>query len=165
MPKAVICMANTQTQAQVIIDRLERAGVAPGEVSLVMPDNSSRYGFCPNSPELLGLLRNPGRIVMSGYGFFVVAGPLCSLMHASAHATAAGLVGALTDFGLEESKASDYQQRVKLGGILILFHTSHNDEALRIQEILENTDGEEILIFGEGDFFEMDFAHWQGKSY
>lgn len=156
MPKAVICMAKTQTQAQIIIDRLEHAGIEPDDVSIVMSDHSSRFGFPPNSENLLRLLKGVGRIVIAGAGFFVAAGPLLKAIQDSPQSTSAGVAGALIHFGLPEHEASRHQELVQLGAILIAFHTSNNDEAQRIREILENTDGEDISVIGEEDLADMD---------
>ena len=152
MPKAVICMAKTQTQAQIIIDRLERAGIEPDDVSIVMSDDSSRFGFPPNSESLLALLKGVGRIVIPGVGFFLVAGPLLKAIQDSPQSTSAGIAGAMVHFGLPESKANSHQELVQSGAILICFHTSNNDEAQRIHEILDNTDGEDVSVIGEEDF-------------
>lgn len=157
MPKAVICMAKTQTQAQIIIDRLEHAGISPDDVSIVMSDHSSRFGFSPNSDVLLALLKSVGRIVIPGVGFFVAAGPLLNAIQYSPQSTSAGVAGALVHFGLPEFEASRRQELVQSGAILISFHTSNNDEARRIREILDNTDGEDISVIGEEDLAERDF--------
>lgn len=164
MPKAVICMAKTQTQAQIIIDRLEHAGIPPDDVSIVMSDHSSRFGFSPNSEALLALLKGVGRIVIPGVGFFIAAGPLLKTIHESPHTTSAGIAGALVSFGFPEYEASRHQELVKSGALLIAFHTTNNDEAERIREILENTDGEGITVIGEEDLINMDFYSYSKNS-
>ena len=155
MPKTVICMASTQTQAQAIVNRLEHAGIAANDISIVMADHSGRYGQAPNSESLLGLLEGVGRIVIPGAGFFIAAGPILSAIHDTPQSTLDGVAGALMGFGLPEYEASRHQNMIKAGGILICFRTPDNDEAWRIREILDNTDVEDISIVGEEDLSDM----------
>lgn len=149
MPKAVICMAKTQTQAHTIINRLQYAGIAPVDISIVMPDHSGRYGQLSNSEALLGLLAGTGKIVIPGAGFFIAAGPILIAIQNTPKSTLEGVPGALVSFGLPEYEASRLQDLIKSGAILISFHAPDNDEAQRIREILDNTDVEDISIVGE----------------
>lgn len=151
MPKAVICMTKTQNQAHAIINRLEHAGIASVDISIVMSDHSGRYGHMANSEALVGLLSGVGKIVMPGAGFFVAAGPILTAIHNTPKSTLEGVAGALVGFGLPEYEASRLQDMVRSGAILISFHTPDNDEAHRIREILDNTDVEDISIVGEED--------------
>lgn len=152
MPKAVICMASTQTQAQIIINRLQHAGIEADNISLVMSDQSTRYGQPANLTSLLTLLKNVGRLVIPGVGFFLAAGPLLAEVQKTPDSTHDGVAGALVKFGLAEDEARRYQDMVKSGEILITFHAPDKDEAQRIREILDNTDGECVSIIGEEDF-------------
>lgn len=158
MPKAVICMAKTQTQSQVIISRLQHAGIAPDDISIVMSDHSGRYGQLPNSEALLSLLKGVGKIVIPGAGFFVAAGPILTAIRDTPQSTLEGVAGALVSFGLAEYEASRLQDLARSGAILIVFHTPDNDEARRIREILDNTDVEDISIVGEEDL--TDTGHY-----
>lgn len=151
MAKTVLCMAKTQAQAHTIIDRLEHAGIESKDVSLVMADHSVKYGHVPNSEDLLKLLTGIGKITMPHAGFFVVAGPLLTVIRDTPKSTLEGVAGALVHFGFPEYEASRLQDMVKSGAILLSFHTPDNDEANRIREILENTDAEDISIAGEED--------------
>lgn len=156
MPKAVICTAKTQSQAQPIVNRLEHAGIAPDNISIVMSDYSGRYGHAANSEALLGLLKGVGRIVLPKAGFFIAAGPILSAIHDTPQSTLEGVAGALMNFGLPEYDACHYQDKVKAGAVLISFHTPDNDETRRIHETLDNTDAQDILITGEEDLADMD---------
>lgn len=152
MPKAVICMAKTQVQAQGIIKRLECAGIGADHVSIVMSDHSSRFGQPANSEALMRLLNNVKRLVIPGAGFFIVAGPLNAAIQETPLSAREKVVGALLHFGMSEYDATRYEDMVKQGDILVSFHAPDNDEAQRIEEILDNTDVENIMIIGEEDF-------------
>lgn len=151
MPKAVICMAKTQTQAQVIIKRLECAGIALDHISIVMSDHSSRFGQPANLEALLSLLNNVKRWVIPEAGFFIAAGPLMAAIQEIPPSVREKVMGALIHFGMCESDATRYEEMVKKGDILMSFHAPDNDEAQRIGEILDNTDVENIMIIGEED--------------
>ena len=163
MPKTVICMANTQTQAQAIVNRLEHAGIAPDDISIVMADHSGRYGHAPNSESLLGLLEGVGRIVIPGAGFFIAAGPILRAIQDTPQSTLDGVAGALMGFGLPAYEAIRHQDLVKAGAILMAFRTPDSDEARRIREILDNTDVEDISIVGEENLTEMS-RHLNSRS-
>jgi len=151
MPKAVICLAKTQTEAQATVSRLEQAGIASADISIVFADHSGRYGHAANSPALLGLLTGMGKIVIPGAGFYIAAGPILTAIRDTPKSTLEGVHGALMSFGLSEYEASRLQDQVKSGAILMTFHTPDNDEAQRIREILDNTEVEDICVVGEED--------------
>lgn len=151
MPKTVICIVKNQTQAHTVINRLQHAGIASDNISLVMSDHSGRYGQKPNSEDLLGLLSRTGKIVMPGAGFFVAAGPILVAIRDTPESTRKGVAGALISFGLPEFEANRLHDMVRSGTILISFHTPDNDEAQRIREILDNANVEEISIVGDED--------------
>lgn len=155
MPKAVICKAKTQTQAQVIINRLENAGITPDNISIVMSDHSSRFGQSANPEALLNLLKKVDRLVIPGVGFFIVTGPLLTAIHETPRSMLERVVGGLMHFGMQEYDAIRYEDMVKKGAILMSFHAPDNDEAQRIREILDNTDVENIMIIGEEDLTAM----------
>lgn len=156
MSKAVICMAKTQTQAQVIITRLQHAGILPDNISIVMADHSTRYGQPANLEGLLTLLKNVGRLVIPGVGFFLATGPLLLETQNTPESVHNGVAGALVNFGLPDYEANWYQDMVKAGAILIVFHAPDKDEAQRIREILDNTDVDSISVVGEEDIASMD---------
>lgn len=160
MPKAVICMAKTQTQAHAVISRLQHAGIASADISIVMPDHTGRYGQLANSEALLGLLGGIGKIVIPGAGFFIVAGPILVAIQSTPKSTLESVSGALINFGVPEYESSLLQDLVKSGAILISFHTPDNDEAQRIREILDNTDVEDISIAGEEDLSDVRQYRW-----
>ena len=151
MPKTVICIVKNQTQAHTVINRLQHAGIASDNISLVMSDHSGRYGQKPNSEDLLGLLSRTGKIVMPRAGFFVAAGPILVAIQDTPESTLKGVSGALISFGLPEFEANRLHDMVRSGAILIAFHTPDNDEAQRIREILDNANVEEISIAGDED--------------
>lgn len=158
MPKAVICMAKTQTQAQVIINRLENAGIASDHISIVMSDHSNRFGQPANLEALLCLLNNVNRLVIPGAGFFIAAGPLIAAIQETPQSARERVVGALIHFGMQEFDATRYEDMVRKGDILMSFHAPDNDEAQRIGEILDNTDVENIMIIGEEDLTALNYS-------
>jgi hypothetical protein len=90
--------------------------------------------------------------ILPGLGSLFVAGPLAAALGltGAAATTAAGAVtglaaggflGALMGLGVKEEEAKVYEERVKLGGILVTARTS---DAMRAHEIFSKYGAEEI---------------------
>ncbi len=81
--------------------------------------------------------------ILPGLGTLFVAGPLATALGLSGvaataaagamtGAAAGGLVGALIGFGVNEQEAKIYEDRVRLGDILVSTSTKHAEEARNI---------------------------------
>lgn len=168
MSKAVICLTNTQLQAETIISRLESAGVSTSDISVLLPDRSGTHDFAyehhTKAPEgatiggsaggvaggVLGLLAGIGALAIPGVGPFIAAGPImAALSGAAVGAALGGVAGALVGLGMPEYEAKQYEAKLKDGNILISVHTRDSDEAERIEEILEDAGAEDVSVTGE----------------
>ena len=168
MSKAVICIANSQAQAESIITRLEKEGVSTSDISVLMPDRTGSRDFAhehnTKAPEgatiggsaggvtggILGLLAGIGALAIPGVGPFIAAGPImAALSGAAVGAAVGGIGGALVGLGMPEYEAKQYEDKVKNGNILISVHTEDSDEASRIKDILEDADVDDVSITGE----------------
>ena len=168
MSKAVICIANTLTQAETIVSRLETAGVPTSDISVLMPDRDGTRDFAhqhnTKAPEgatiggsaggvaggVLGLLAGIGALAIPGVGPFIAAGPImAALSGAAVGATIGGIGGALVGLGMPEYEAKQYESKLKDGNILLSVHTNESGQAKRIKKILEDANAEAISITGE----------------
>jgi len=65
MAKAVFCLARTATQARTIVDRLQAAGFASNDISVLFPDTTSTKDFAheqhTKAPEGAATGAAPGR--------------------------------------------------------------------------------------------------------
>ena len=183
MSKAVICLANTEDQAEVIVTNLKNSGVLTTDISVLLPDRSGNRDFAhehnTKAPEgaaigasaggvaggTLGLLAGIGALAIPGVGPFIAAGPImAALSGAAVGATIGGVGGALVGMGMPEYEAKQYEEKVKHGSILISVHTDDSDEAKRIKEIMEDADAEDVSITGETSVSKSDRSHRSSQT-
>jgi hypothetical protein len=144
------------------VRRLEAAGVPHGDISLVSNDasHSQYYGAIPGDADPMpdghvtatgtgaslgtllgggaGLLAGLGLLAIPGLGPVVAVGWLAStLVGAGVGAAAGGLVGSLTDIGVNEADAHAYAEGINRGGTLLTVR-AEPDLAARIGEILDH---------------------------
>lgn len=93
--------------------------------------------------------------ILPGLGTLFVAGPLAAALGltgaaattaagAMTGAAAGGLVGALAGWGVGESEAKVYEERVKLGSVLV---AAKSDNSMAVKEIFEKHGADEIREF------------------
>lgn len=121
------------------VNKLEAAGIPHGDISIVSNDQAhqGQHGSHPGTGTGAslgtvvgggaGLLAGLGMLAIPGLGPVVAAGWLAStLLGAGVGAAAGGLVGALTDVGIDQTDADAYAEGVRRGGTLV---TVRADEA------------------------------------
>jgi hypothetical protein len=152
MKKAIIGIVESVSAAEMVLNRLKAEGIAPSEISVLMPDKSGTRDFAhehhTKAPEgavagvgaggvlggTLGLLAGIGALAIPGLGPLIAAGPLmATLSGAAAGAAVGGLTGALVGMGIPEIEAKHYEGKVRGGNVLIAVHT----ELAEAQKIAE----------------------------
>lgn len=178
MTKAVICLANTENQAEKIVANLKNSGILTTDVSVLLPDVGGNRDFSlehnTKAPEgatiggsaggvaggALGLLAGIGALAIPGVGPFIAAGPIvAALSGAAVGAAIGGVAGALVGLGMPEYEAKQYEDKVKNGNILISVHTADSDEAKRVKEIMEDAGAEDVSITGVAGVSKSDVSH------
>lgn len=168
MSKTVICLANTEAQAETIVQRLNESGVPTEDVSVLFPDKSGSRDFAhehnTKAPEgtaigvsaggvtggVLGLLAGIGALAIPGVGPFIAAGPImAALSGAAVGAAIGGIAGALIGMGIPEFEAKQYEAKIKEGNILISVHARDGDVVDRIKAIMKQAGAEDITSTGE----------------
>jgi uncharacterized membrane protein len=132
MTRSVTHLFDDYAQAKTAVTALERAGFSSSEISLVsryrddgtLADNSSGTTKGATVGALAGggtgLLAALGVIAIPGIGPLVAAGVLATTLVGMAGGTlVGGLVGALTDYGVNEKDAHVYSEGVRRGGSLV----------------------------------------------
>ena len=153
------------TAARVVAD-LERAGVPHDDVSIVASNAEGWYDRDRTTPRVdrdhdgrddraegaakgagigatlggvAGLLAGLGLLAIPGIGPVVAAGWLASTAAvAAAGGTAGGLIGALTQSGVDEREANVYAEGVRRGGTLVTARVPEIDRA-RYEAILDRS--------------------------
>jgi hypothetical protein len=168
MKRAVFCIANTQGQAEGIVDDLRNAGFSANDISVLFPDKRGSRDFAhekgTKAPEgattgaatggllggVLGWLAGIGAIAIPGVGPLIAAGPImAALGGAAVGAAGGGLVGALIGMGLPEYEARQYAEKLRSGNFLISVHTDTSEERDRAKQIFERRNATDIASSGE----------------
>lgn len=169
MSKAVVAIAKTVGQVELIVDRLQNeASIPVSDISVLVPDTSEVRDIghvkATKAPEgattgvlaggvtggILGLLAGIGTLAIPGIGAFIAAGPLlAALSGAAAGAAAGGVVGALVGLGIPEYEAKAYEEKLKQGNFLIAVHNVHGKQAHTVHDILKQEGAEGISNVSE----------------
>src|SRR5205814_10218335 len=154
MSKSVFGIANTQGEAERIVQELQAQGFATSEISVLMHDTGGTRDIghvkATKAPEgattgaatggvtggVLGLLAGRGALAIPGLGPFIAAGPImAALSGAAVGATTGGVVGGLVGLGIPEIEAKRYEEELKKGNYLIAVHTDESDDVDRAKHI------------------------------
>ncbi|MBC7782580.1 MAG: DUF3341 domain-containing protein [Burkholderiales bacterium] len=168
MANSIFCISTSETQANLIIDRLKQANFSANDISVLFPDKETTRNFAheknTKAPEgaaagastgaavgaTLGWLAGIGMLAIPGIGPFIAAGPImAALSGAAVGGTVGGITGALVGLGIPEFEAKRYEGRVKSGNILISVHSENSDESRRAREIFELAGAEDIASASE----------------
>ncbi len=168
MKKAVMCIVQTQIQAEAVVVSLQDAGFANGDIAVLFPNKEGTKDFAhehnTKAPEgavagvgaggaiggTLGLLAGIGALAIPGFGPFIAAGPLlAALSGAAAGATVGGVAGALVGLGIPEIEAKRYEGKIKGGNLLISVHVETSQEAKRAEDIFKAAKADDICSTGE----------------
>ncbi len=160
---SVFCIANSHSQAEQIVDRLQSSGFPSSEISVLLPDTEGKHDIghvkATKAPEgattgavtggvtggVLGLLAGIGALAIPGVGPFIAAGPIMAALGGSAiGATTGGVVGGLIGMGIPEIEAKRYEDKLKSGNYLIAVHAHDGDQTDRAKEIFKTAGAEDI---------------------
>jgi len=163
MGTSVLCIAQNESSANVIVDNLKNAGFSYNDISVLFPDKRSTRDFAheknTKAPEgavtgagaggvvggTLGLLAGIGLLAIPGVGPFIAAGPIMAALSGIAvGAAAGGLAGGLIGLGIPEIEAKRYEDKIKGGNILISAHAETSEEIKKAKEIFENAGATDI---------------------
>jgi hypothetical protein len=163
MKKAIMCMLQTYSQAEVTVEKLHAAGFLSDDISVLFADKRGTRGFAfqhsTKVPEgaiagvgtggvvggTLGLLAGIGALAIPGVGPLIAAGPvMATLSGMAAGATVGGVAGALVGFGIPEIEAKRYEGKVRGGSILVAVHTERPDEVTRAERIFREVRGQDV---------------------
>ena len=166
--KSVFCIALSENQADLIVDRLKTANFSNNDISVLFPDKSTTRDFAHEKrtklPEgattgagtggvvggALGWIAGIGALAIPGVGPFVAAGPIMAALGGAAIGGAVGgIAGALIGFGIPEIEAKRYEGKIKQGNILISVHTENSDEISRAKDIFGEAGAQDIAAVGE----------------
>jgi len=183
MAKAVLCIANSETQAEAIVNQLKNAGFSNNAISVLFPDKRGTRDFAhehhTKAPEgattgagaggvvggALGWLAGIGALAIPGLGPFIAAGPIMAALSGAAVGAAVGVVaGALIGLGIPEYEAKRYEGKVNSGNVLISVHAEESTQIKRAKEIFEEFGAEDISVAGEASVPRESAGSRRGKG-
>jgi uncharacterized membrane protein len=160
---SVFCIATSRPQAEHIVENLQSAGFAQGEISVLLPADEGKHDIghvkATKAPEgattggaaggvaggVIGLLAGIGALAIPGVGPLIAAGPIMAALSGAAIGGATGgIVGGLIGLGIPEIEAKRYEEKLKEGNYLISVHTRDSDEKKKAKDIFEAADAEDI---------------------
>jgi hypothetical protein len=150
--RTVTALFDSYEDAAQAIRELEAAGVAEGDLSLIVNNADERYTLAEQgrgsaattgaSIGILlgggaGLLAGLGMVAIPGVGPVVAAGWLASTAAgAAAGAAAGGLLGSLTSAGVSKEQAELYAEGVRRGGTLVTARVDSRHLASTVEAIM-----------------------------
>lgn len=168
MTETIIAVFPNRTDAESVLARLESAGFNPKDMSLIVKDtretvtttNTPAEGAVSGATTggliggLAGLLVGIGAITTPGLGAVLIGGPIAAalgLTRAAAStvtgaltgAVAGGLIGTLTGFGVPEDVARDYENVIRLGGVLLAVPATDQTRD-QVRQVLQENNAEQI---------------------
>jgi hypothetical protein len=166
--KSVFCIAQSESQADKIVDSLRSANFSNNDISVLFPDKSTTRDFAheknTKAPEgiatgagtggvvggALGWIAGIGSLAIPGIGPFIAAGPImAALSGAAIGAAVGGLAGGLIGLGIPELEAKRYEDKIRKGNILISAHADDANEIKVAKEIFSAAGAEDICTTGE----------------
>jgi hypothetical protein len=165
---AVFCIADSETQARLIVENVYAEGFPLDDISEIFSDRTGNKDLAhkksTKAPEgvmagtgtggllggTLGLLAGIGTLVLPGLGALVAAGPIMgALSGAAVGAAVGGVAGGLVGMGIPEYEARLYEGKIMTGNILICVHAENNDEKDTILDIYRKGNARDISVSKE----------------
>ncbi len=171
MERTIIGVFDNREHAEMAITDLRQLGIADTDISYIYSSEGktvTETGGETHAGEGAASGATTGAIlgaiaglavangILPGLGSLFVAGPLAAALGltgaaattaagAMTGAAAGGLVGALAGLGVKEEEARVYEEKVKLGGILV---TARTHDAAGAREIFTRHGAEEVNEYG-----------------
>lgn len=152
MKHFVLCLVDTDDQAQEITRKVISAGFGEKKIFVLTSDSDAENSVDrrKEEPGLLqegaGLLAASGSTMVGGTGSLVGAGKMVDAAGSSEHGVEAGSAGAfLAGLDLSEAEGREYLKRVSDGGTLVALKIDDRKMAPVARKIFEETHAQEIL--------------------
>lgn len=163
MTKVVVATFPSRDDAERGLKRLQDAGFAREEISVVAKDDSGSQGASQQSGGMggmwgdasegvtwgaglgagAGLLASAGALTIPGIGPLLAAGPLAAALSGAAMG---GLAGGLMDWGIPEERGRYYEQQVRSGRALVAVQVEDADQANTAEQTLKDAGAQDIEI-------------------
>ena len=161
----VIGIFDNYAQAQEAIEQMINDGIDRDRISLVTRDSDKERGVDATTERTSGAAKGAGigaavggvggliagiaGLAIPGIGPILAAGPIAAaiggaLGGAGLGAAAGGIIGALTDMGIPEEEARQYEDQIRQGKVLIAVRADDDEDAERAANIMEIEGAEDV---------------------
>ncbi len=162
MKHAVMCILPLESRAENIVARLQDAGFASTDISILMPDREGVRDIGQQQPGKNGksgantfagvpvegsLSWLPGLrgISFAGIGPVIATGPIIAALSGPPSGAPIGdIAGGICGLGIAEYEAKQYEARLRSGNIFLAVHTDRADQSKRAAEIFANFGARDI---------------------
>lgn len=161
--KLVTGLFKTRVAAEAAVDAIIKRGYTRDDISVLMSDATKNKEFAVETRThaadgagiggavggtigavLAAIAAAAATITLPGVGL-VIAGPIAAaLAGAGAGAATGGLIGALVGAGIPEHRAKVYDAGVREGGILLGVEAKSDDDADKLEKLLEDIGAEHV---------------------
>lgn len=165
--QSVFCIAHCRNLAELIVDQLKFHAISNRDISILysdvetnrrkdhhfgdewnrLPAGGARGGAGAVIGGTLSWIMGIGALAVPGVGAFIAAGPIvASLSDAATGATPGRIAGGLTGLGVPQTKAKNYEDRIRLGNILISIHSESPADAMQAKFIFTRARAQDICF-------------------
>jgi hypothetical protein len=161
--KLVTGLFKSRVAAEAAVDAIIKRGYTRDDISVLMSDATRTKEFAVETRShaadgagiggaiggavgatLAAIVAVGTTIAIPGVGL-LIAGPIAAaLAGLGAGAATGGIIGALVGAGIPEHRAKVYDAGLRSGGILIGVESKSNDDADKLEQLLEDLGGEHI---------------------
>jgi hypothetical protein len=161
--KLVTGLFKSRVAAEAAVDAIIKRGYTRDDISVLMSDATRSKEFAVETRShaadgagiggaiggavgatLAAIVAVGTTIALPGIGI-VIAGPVAAaLAGLGAGAATGGIIGALVGAGIPEHRAKVYDAGLRSGGILIGVESKSDDDADKLEQLLEDLGGEHI---------------------
>ena len=161
--KLVTGLFKSRVAAEAAVDAIIKRGYTRDDISVLMSDATRNKEFAVETRShaadgagiggaiggavgatLAAIVAVGTTIAIPGVGL-LIAGPIAAaLAGLGAGAATGGIIGALVGAGIPEHRAKVYDAGLRSGGILLGVESKSNDDADKLEQLLEDLGGEHI---------------------
>lgn len=160
--KIITAIFDTRAEAEIVLNKLERAGLSEKEVMLLITEETKgkHFGIKENTLATTGAtagatiggltgalflgLASAGTLLVPGLNLVVSGALVGSLVGLGVGATTGGLVGALVGLGIPEHEAMLFEDAVRKGAILMAVDAKDSETMSVAMNILKKSNAQNI---------------------
>jgi len=154
MSKTIFCLANTEFQAESILNELRFAGLKDDAFSVLLADKTRAIvrgvtgGL--NVDSAVGWLPQVQPLTISGAGAFIGNGIMMeALQQAVAGSHKGAIARAFAGLGLDSEQAEKFEEELRGGKVLMAVQSEQDEQAHVVCKVIDEGGGQQVLTTSE----------------